>query len=347
MSRMRKRIFALLMVVVVGIPLVGWMELDNAKIEKELIDILNDANSPISGLSVLAIKNGQTVYEKTLGFRYIDAENPTKNLVIDKNTRFRIASISKVFTAIAMFQFEEQGKIDLDGDISDHLGFKLRNPSYPDAVITPRMLLSHTSSIRDGSVYSIPPESSIIELFTSEGKYWNNGEHFASPSEGDCVPGKYFAYSNLNYGVLGTVVERISGVRFDKYMKANIMEPMGLKASYNPGDFDTETIANVSVLYQKKNKGVWDKTGPYIAQIDDYQGKLQPQDVVLITNPDLQAENVLADLSDYEIGTNGTLFSPQGGLRISTAELDSVDTSLCKHICPQRYAPDLNSSDKG
>ena len=216
----------------------------------------------------------------------------------------------------------EQGKLDLDRDISDYLGFQLRNPNYPDIPITARMLMSHTSSLEDGTVYSIPPEYSIQEFFVPEGKYWLGGEHFANSNDGvDRSPGVYFHYCNLNYGVLGTVIECITGQRFDEYMKENVLEPMGIGASYNPGDFDAEEIQKLSAIYQKQSGGVWDKAGPYIPQIDDYQGQVQDHDKVLITNPDLQDEVVLEDLSDYKIGTNGTIFSPQGGLRISMDEM--------------------------
>lgn len=219
----------------------------------------------------------------------------------------------------------EQRIVDLDTDVSTYLGFRLRNPNYPDEPITLRMLLSHTSSIRDGSVYSIPPEDKIEELFLPDGKYYTGGEHFARSFDGiDCGPGRFFAYTNLNYGVIGTVFERISGLRFDRYMKENILEPMGLQASFNVGDFTAQQLHDLSPLYQSKNGNHWNASQPWTAQIDDYQDQVQPRDKVLITNPDLGGENVLADLSAYHIGDNGTLFSPQGGLRISMEELKAL-----------------------
>ena len=64
------------------------------------------------------------------------------------------------------------------------------------------MLLSHTSSIQDGSVYSIAPEYSVKEFFTPEGKYWMDGEHFENSTDGvDRSPGNWFHYCNLNYGL--------------------------------------------------------------------------------------------------------------------------------------------------
>ena len=98
----------------------------------------------------------------------------------------------------------------------------------------------------------------------------------------------------------------------------------GIKASYNPGDFDAEELDNIATLYQKMNKNVWNVNGPYIAQIDDYRnGETADRDKVVVTNPVLQAENgdLVASVKDYKVGTNGSLFSPQGGLRVSPNEM--------------------------
>ena len=274
----------------------------------------------VPGYAVMAYKDGELIYQRTGGNRYLDPEDPAKNLPMEMDTRFRTASISKTFATIGAMRLVEQGKLDLDADVSDYLGFELRNPNYPDKVITPRMLLSHSSSIQDGSVYTIAPEYSIKEFFTPEGKYWNDGEHFENSADGiDRSPGNWMHYSNLGFGVMGTIIECISGQRFDVYMKENVLEPMGINASYNPGDFTAEEIKDLAVLYQVVEEG-----GEYVAQIDDYRGEVQDPNKVLITNPDLQDEITLVSMENYEIGTNATLFSPQGGLRISAEEMKTM-----------------------
>lgn len=270
----------------------------------------------VTGYAVMAFKDGKMAYQRTGGSRYLDPVDPAKNLPMEMDSRFRTASISKTFAAVGAMRLVEQGKLDLDADVSDYLGFTLRNPNYPDDVITVRMIMSHSSSIQDGSVYTIAPEYSIKEFFTPEGKYWNDGEHFENSEDGvDRSPGNWMHYCNLNYGILGTIMERISGQRFDVYMKENVLEPMGLKASYNPGHFTAEEIKDMAVLYQVLEEG-----GPIVAQIDDYKGQVQDPNKVLITNPDLQDEITLVSMDNYEIGTNATLFSPQGGLRVTAEE---------------------------
>lgn len=292
------------------------------RLHRDLEVILRDPVIPVPGLGVFAFEKGKLAAEDALGVRrYPSGDAPA--LPFTETTRFRTASISKVFSALAVMRLVEKGKLSLDRDVSEYLGFSLRNPHYPDDAITLRMLMSHTSSLRDGCVYSIPPEDSIEELFTEGGKYYRNAEgatdHFANGEDGiDRRPGRYFSYTNLNYGVIGTIFERISGQRFDEFMRSEVLLPLGMNASFNVGDFSPEELADLSPLYQPG------KDGLPASQIDDYAMTLPSRQQVLITNPDLGGENVLADLADYRIGANGTLFSPQGGLRICMKELEKL-----------------------
>ena len=300
-------------------------ELDRSRfvsLERDLDAIIHDPVIPVPAYGVMAFREGKLLYQGCGGYRRIDSAHPENDLIFRPSTRFRTASISKVFSAVGVMRLVEEGLLDLDRDVSDYLGFSLRNPNYPDTAITLRMLLSHTSSLRDGSVYSIPPEDNIEQFFLPDGKYYADGEHFASGADGtNRAPGVFFAYTNLNYGVIGTIFERLSGERFDAFMKRHVLEPMGLGASFNVGDFTAAELHDLSPLYQSKNGLCWNASQPWQAQIDDYHDQVQPRNQVLITNPDLGGTNVMADLHDYQIGYNGTLFSPQGGLRISMDEL--------------------------
>jgi len=80
-----------------------------------------------------------------------------------------------MFTVFTVMQLCEQGKLDLDADVSEYLGFNLRNPNYPNKPITVRMLAAHTSSLRDGKIYSILPEVSVQEFFKPNGKFYESG----------------------------------------------------------------------------------------------------------------------------------------------------------------------------
>lgn len=297
------------------------------KLDTSFSNMIGDTGEKIPGLGVLAVKNGKVVYSDFLGRRYIDKDNRQKDLPLTKDTRFRIASISKMFTGLAFMQLVEEGKINLDEDVSKYLGFKLINPSFPTVIITPRMLLSHTSSLRDGKMYSIPPQYSVKEFFIPNGVFYNNGEHFA---KADQPPVEYFQYTNLNYGLLATIMEKITGERFDIYMRTHLLKQLDIKGSYNISDFTGIELKQVGTIYQKQTDDKWDDKGPWIPQIDDLQGKKPPsKDSVYISNPDVREYDKFYRLKDYKIGTNATVFSPQGGLHVSTMELQHLLQLMC------------------
>ena len=246
----------------------------------------------VPGLGVIAFKDGRIVYENFSGIREL-----AKGLPVERDTRFRAASLSKMFTMFGIMQLVEAGAVDLDEDASKYLGFVLRNPNFPDEKITVRMLASHTSTLRDGSSYSLAPNYSLEEFFKEGGTAYEEGGHFAKEDK------HYFTYCNLNYGVLGTIIERVSGERFDAYIKAKVLKPMGIKADYVVGNFPEEEFRNLGALYRQED-------GEWTAQADNYSVQ-PPKDTVWDTY----------SLSEYRVGTNATVFSPQGGLRISFSEL--------------------------
>ena len=171
------------------------------------------------------------------------------------------------------------------------------------------MLLSHTSSLRDGEVYTIPSKYSLQELFRPEGIFYESVAHYAPYGE---APGEFFCYTNLNYGILGTIIEKVTQTRFDKYMKQAIFDPMEIDASFNITDFNEAVLNDFGLIYQKQEYGVWNTDGPWIPQVDDYSAlKIYGNNLYNIYNYD-----------EYITGTNATIFFPHGGLRISLAGLE-------------------------
>ena len=134
----------------------------------------------------------------------------------------RIASISKLVVALGTMRMVEQGELDLDRDVSDYLGWRLRNPAFPETPITLRMLLSHTSSLTDSVDYAIPLGGTVRETLAQPGAF-----DTAHP------PGTYFRYANLNFPVIASVMERAGGERFDRLMHALVLAPLGLHACFN------------------------------------------------------------------------------------------------------------------
>jgi CubicO group peptidase (beta-lactamase class C family) len=231
----------------------------------------------VVGFSVAVVKNNKIIYTHSFGMQDLEKNIPLTNQAI-----FRIASISKSFTATSIMQLVEAGKISLDDDFSDLVGFKVRNPKYPNTVITLRMVLSHTSSINDSQGYfSLDP----INPKTNPdfAKCYNNYE-----------PGKGYAYCNLNYNMTGAVIEKITGERFDQYIKKHILDPLKIYGGYCVDSLDKSKFAT---LYEY-NKD----SAKFIASPAAY-------------NP------ISEEIKNHTLGVTTPIFSPTGGMKISATDL--------------------------
>ncbi|MCS7013461.1 MAG: serine hydrolase domain-containing protein [Chloroherpetonaceae bacterium] len=245
----------------------------------------------VVGMSVALVSDTAFLYAHSWGQAQLGAARPMTD-----STFARVASVSKVLTALAVMQLYEQGKFSLEDDISPALGFQLRNPNFPDKPITYRQLLQHTSSLESDEAMPAPyyvlwrdPTLRLSDVLSSHGARYNDSVYRSLWSKHP--PGTRFAYSNLGYALLGTLVERHSGKRFDQYCTEHIFAPLGLKASFNVMDIPTEQLA----YPYREVQGRW------MAQADS----VRP----------------IFPLERYEVGSNALLFSPQGGLRISIKEL--------------------------
>ena len=110
--------------------------------DQAIQQVMNDYQAV--GVAAVIVQDGQIVYEKAFGYANIDSQTP-----LTTNHFMRIASISKSFTATSLMQLVEKGIISLDDDVSNLIGFQVRNPYHPEVPITLRMVLSHTASFRD------------------------------------------------------------------------------------------------------------------------------------------------------------------------------------------------------
>ncbi len=228
-----------------------------------------------------------------------------RQLPVEASTVFRVASVSKAVTAIGFFVLWSEGMIGLDDDINDHLNLDhpILHPNHPNTPITPRMLLSHTSGLRDGSGYNAwlqatynSPNGEVLP--SVDDLLSENQPMYTSDMWGAQSPGSYFAYANINFGLLATVMEAVTGERFDLWMNDHIFTTLNINASFNV--LDLEDINQVAVLY--RNIGGW------TPQADQYDGQAPPP----------------PNLDGYIPGTNGARFAPQGGLRASAADLLSL-----------------------
>ena len=279
-------------------------------LRNELRAITQDVDHPLASLSTLVIRDGSVVFEGQFGRKFIDTETPENSAIANRDTMYRIASISKLITTLGAMRLVEEGKLALDIDVSTYLGWSLRNPNFPDAPITLRMLLSHRASMTDEAGYYWEDKLNINlkDVFTPGGARYGKGDMWSKRAK----PGDYFQYCNLNWGVIGTVMERATGERFDRLMRRVLFDPIGIRGGFNPAEMTATEVANIATLYRKRSevndKEIWNPSGPWVPQVDDYHA----------------ASPVPRAGPDYVIGSNATLFGPQGACRLSAADLGKV-----------------------
>ncbi|WP_018478862.1 serine hydrolase domain-containing protein [Pontibacter roseus] len=246
-----------------------------AQAEKEIQTIMQEYD--VVGLSVAVVKKGEIVYSKAFGLKNRETQTP---LALDDI--FRIASISKSFSATAIMQLVEAGKLSLNDDFSDLVGFKVRNPKYPNTVITLKMVLSHTSSINDSQGYftldAINPAKN-----PDWAKCYNAYE-----------PGKGYEYCNLNFNMVGTIIEKKTGERFDQYVKKHILDPLDLYGGYCVDSLDASRFATLYAY-------------------DTDSAKFTPS--YSAYNPRSE------EIRNYVMGYSTPIFSPTGGMKISVPDL--------------------------
>jgi CubicO group peptidase (beta-lactamase class C family) len=228
--------------------------------------------------------------------------DPQSNRAVTADDPVRVASISKMVVAIGVMKLVEEGKLKLDRDVTAYLGWNVRNPAFPGRAVTLGMLLSHTSSVRDHDDQYAVPLGVTVQAAMADPRSWDL-KH--GPGDG------YFTYSNMNFPIVGSIVEKVTGERFDIWMRREVLEPMKLDSCYNWPTCSDAAVARAVELDFPDGK----------PQKDDLHGA-RPACPVLVK------EGEACDLGRWKLGENGGLFAPQGGLRISARGLSRVGRML-------------------
>jgi CubicO group peptidase (beta-lactamase class C family) len=172
------------------------------------------------GAVALVAKDGKVIFRKGYGKASL---NPQAD--ITPKSIFRIGSITKQFTAVAILQLVQAGKLKLEDDITIYL------PDYPTQgkKITVENLLTHTSGIQS--------YTSLIELKSGKGSYMATADRMNlfknQPLE--FSPGERYQYSNSGYFLLGAIIEKVTGLKYGEYLKKNIFAPLQMKSTYYEG----------------------------------------------------------------------------------------------------------------
>lgn len=226
---------------------------DKARKIDQLLSLYNNYGK-FNG-SALVADNGQVILKKGFGLANMEWNIPNQ-----PDTKFRLGSITKQFTATLILQLVEQGKIKLDGKLTDYL------PDYrkdTGAKVTIHNLLSHTSGVpnytaQQGFLQNVSRNPFVVDDFIK--KYASGDLEFE--------PGTKFNYSNSGYFLLGAIVEKVTGKPYEQVLKENVLDPLGMK---NSGYDHYNTIISkratgyTKTLHGYENAPYLDMTIPYAA----------------------------------------------------------------------------------
>lgn len=185
----------------------------NAWLDGKLPDALK--NGDIPGAVVSVVKDGQVVTTRGYGWADTGASGGNPVAVDPQTSLFRVASISKIPTSIAAMQLVEQGKVDLDADISAYLDFEIERRF--DEPLTLRHLLTHSAGFEEQ--ISLTPGTDLEAYVKNQ----TPAQVFA--------PGTTPSYSNYGMALAGYIVQRVSGQPFEAYVREHVLEPAGMTSS--------------------------------------------------------------------------------------------------------------------
>jgi len=212
------------------------------------------------GGAVIISRNGEVLFSCAYGWR-----NAGKNKPASLDTCFRIASVTKLVTAVGLIKLMEEKGLSYDTDVGDILGYPVRNPAFPKTPITVRNVLTHTTGLKTG--FSFHPN---WEALRKENRYFDD----------NVAPGTKYVYANLNGGLMGAMIEALSGQSVNTYMRENVFEPLGINAAYHPGLLPDQSDVASQLTEEGKNLVTADKE---IATLPDYNDVCDPRENTGIT----------------------------------------------------------------
>ena len=190
---------------------------ERIKVEKFIEENMHKGKIP--GLAITIVRADKTIYQK--GFGYADIKDKTP--VTDK-TLFELGSTSKAFTALGILKLEQDGLININDDVSKYIPWFKVNYKGEATKITLEQLLHHSSGIPFKTIDKIP--------VSNEDNALEQTVKTLVGIELDSKPGEKFQYATINYDVLGLIIEKVSGVSYEKYMVENVIKPSGLNNTY-------------------------------------------------------------------------------------------------------------------
>jgi CubicO group peptidase (beta-lactamase class C family) len=215
------------------------------------------------------VVDGQLVYKNSYGYTDIAKKVPATSA-----SMFRIASMSKSFTCMAILKLRDEGKLNLDDPAYLYIP-ELKGLKYPTAdapVITIRHLMTHGAGFPEDNPWG---DRQLADSDKDLMDFIGRQISFSNP------PGIAYEYSNLGFALQGRIITKVSGMRFQDYIRKNILEPLGMKATtYEYGDVAADKLAhgyrwlneqwNEEALLHDPKDGSWGAMGAMITSIDEF-----------------------------------------------------------------------------
>lgn len=245
----------------------------------------------VAGAAIAIWSDGEIIWSGAAGHAAFDPQGVSGVRPMSAQTPVRAASVSKLAVALTAHALAEAGVVDLDAPLEPLLGFDLPVPTLSS--VTLRSALAHTSGLCDPPVYWAPLGLPLSELM-------------GPGAMCDRAPEAGWTYANINYALVAQALENATQERFDRLASRLVLDRLGLDTGFNWSGVSAERRASGATLYRRE-------AGAWIAQTDD-ASVLAGDTPAILRHPDYA-------LIEYEPGTNGTLFSPQGGLRADAEDL--------------------------
>lgn len=231
------------------------MVIDPAVAQEAFDAILADAAATYGavGMQAAVLSRGEVIHTAHYGWAQ------KGKVPVTDDTMYRVASLTKTVVSMVAHRLIDEGKLSLDDDVSDYLGVKVRHPSYPDIPITVRMLLNHTSALRQTDINALTSPAKWRAHLTSSRAFTAD------------KPGTVYEYNNVAFSVLGTVCEYAADCNFTDLAEEFFFKPMGITATFMRGAVPIERFGilytasgNVGMgMRDNQGKGGYSKTPGY------------------------------------------------------------------------------------
>ena len=224
-ERHRGRLILFSLVLVAGSIVVSGQSLQDPELTSriQVLDASIEATvaaEGLPGLSIGLVHDQDLIWAKSYGFANLEKQIPASPA-----TLYRLASVTKVFTATAIMQLRDAGKLHLDDPVAKHLPwFAPKNPFPNSPAITVWHLMTHTGGL--------PDADGRASTVSTVGEVWREElSRFLRETELVLPPETEYSYENVNYVLLGQIIAAVSGQPYARYMEDHILTPLGMKAS--------------------------------------------------------------------------------------------------------------------